>query len=133
MESATGGAYLYAAEMWAPFLPVQGSPVSRQYCSWLLGFGRARVSRMRGWFLIRELDVQAEARAVRVIEDACAHGGLLALAVCQLLSTWEEMADERYKHTQLWMGRFLHMVRRTWPGFRIVATGGGEGRMAGGA
>ncbi len=123
-ESTTGGAYLYGAEMWAPFLPAQGSVIGRQYFSWLHGFGRARLSRMRGWFLLRELDAQAEARAVRLIEDARTHGGLLALAVGQLVSNWESVVDARYKRTQMWMGKFLHMVHRTWPGFRIAASGG---------
>jgi len=123
-ESTTGGAYLYGAEMWAPFLPIQGSAVGRQYFSWLHGFGRARLSRMRGWFLLRELDTQAEARSIRVIEDACSHGGLLALAVGQFLVNWESVTDIRYRREQLWLGKFLHMVHRTWPGFRIAATGG---------
>ena len=120
VECTTGGAYLYSAELWAPFLPVMGSVLGRQYSPWLLGFGRARISRTRGWFQLRELDVRAEAQAVRVIQDAHTHGGLLALAVGQFKETWESITNKKFRKEQLWYGRFIHMVRRIWPRFNVI-------------
>ena len=86
--SIVGGAYLYGAEVWAPFIPrsgaTPGSRISRQVLSWVTGMGSARVDRCRGWVNIRELDVEAESRALRALQDAVSHGGLLATAVIQL-------------------------------------------------
>ena len=106
-ESTIGGVFLYHSEIWAPFLPAHGSVLGRQFLSWLLGFGRARSSRMRGWFDLRELDISAEGRAVRLIDQARQHGSLISLAVRQLLANFEG-CSRTDRRIFCWMGRFLH-------------------------
>ena len=85
VSSIVGGGYLYGAEIWAPFIPrtgaSPGSRISKQVLTWLTGLHGARVARCRGWVMLRELDVEAESRAVRILADAGVHGGLLARAV----------------------------------------------------
>ena len=59
--------------------------LTREFAAWLLGFGsRPSAERLIGWVELRDLAVQATARAVRTLHDAQRHDGLLALAVCQL-------------------------------------------------
>ena len=73
-----GGVYLFAAELWAPFIPrAAGSRISRDVLEWIMGLGSARLERCRGWFELRELDDMATSLALRPVHGAICHGGLL--------------------------------------------------------
>jgi hypothetical protein len=48
----------------------------------------------------------------------------VALAVTQLQLNWDSTVESRLPRGELWMGRFLKMVSRTWPRFRVVVIGG---------
>jgi len=115
-----GGVYWYGAEVWAPFIPhlgsTPGSRVSRKVVAYLLGLHHTRIDRCRGWIKLRELDIDAESRALRVVLEATQHGGLLARAVRQLHTNFET-AGRSAKHT--WMGKLYQRVRRVWPGFSV--------------
>ena len=81
MFTTVGGAYLFAAELWAPFIPragrTPGSRISRDVLAWVMGLGSARLERCRGWFELRELDDMATSLALRPVHGAICHGGLL--------------------------------------------------------
>ena len=55
--------------------------------------------------------------AVRAIDDAIKHGGLLKKAITQLVLNFE-MAGRQAKST--WMGHLLTCIRKTWPQFRVL-------------
>ena len=120
-NAIVGGAYLYAGELWAPFIPrrgaTPGSRISRQVLAWITGLRSARLERCRGWVELRELDVAAESMAVRAIDDAIKHGGLLKKAITQLVLNFQ-MAGRQAKST--WVGHLLPCIRKTWPQFRIL-------------
>ena len=82
MYTTIDGAYLFAAELWAPFVPragrTPGSRISRDVLAWIMGLGSARLERSRGWFELRELDDMATGMALPAIDDANRHGGLLS-------------------------------------------------------
>ena len=82
MYTTIEGAYLFAAELWAPFIPragrTPGSRISRDVLAWIMGLGSARLERSRGWFELRELDDMATGMALPAIDDANRHGGLLS-------------------------------------------------------
>ena len=59
--------------------------------------GSARLERCRGWVELRELDVAAESMAVRAIDDAIKHGGLLKKAITQLVLNFQ-MAGRQAKY-----------------------------------
>ena len=121
VSSIVGGGYLYGAEIWAPFIPRTGSSpgsrISKQVLTWLTGLHGARVARCRGWVMLRELDVEAESRAVRILADAGIHGGLLARAVRQLQRNYETAGRQAGR---TWMGRLRTVVRKVWPNFTLV-------------
>jgi hypothetical protein len=125
-SGTTGGAYLYSAEMWGPFLPAEGSALGEKFSRWMLGFWRTRADRRLGWVEICDLDDKALSRAVRVIEDANFHKGLLLRAVRQFCLNWE-MTAPRERASSTWVGRLTKRVRHTWPQFRISA--GTEGSL----
>ena len=81
MYTTIEGAYLFAAELWAPFIPragrTPGSRISRDVLAWIMGLGSARLERYRGWFELRKLDDMATSMALRTVDDAICHGGLL--------------------------------------------------------
>ena len=58
-EALVGGAYLYGAEMWAPFIwmvaAAEGSrdPVNIAYLKWIMGLVGARLERRWGWTPVR--------------------------------------------------------------------------------
>ena len=58
--TTVGGAYLFGAELWAPFIPragrTSGSRVSRDVLAWIMGLGSARLDGCRGWVELHELD-----------------------------------------------------------------------------
>ena len=114
---------MYGAEVWAPFIPrsgsAPGSRISKQVLAWLTGMNGARAARCRGWVMLRELDVEAESRALRILSDATVHGGLLARAVRQLQRNYEN-SGRSAQHT--WMGRLRKIVRKVWPNFTVVRT-----------
>ena len=129
-EALVGGAYLYGAEMWAPFISmlavVEGTgddeetrnPVNTAYFKWLTGLGGAKLDRCRGWTSVRELDDKALVAAVRVFEDARKFQGLLGRAVHQLVLNWEHTWDSK-RSARTWMGALLSRVRVVWPRFRV--------------
>ena len=51
--TTVGGAYLFGAELWAPFIPragrTPGSRVSRDVLAWIMGLSSARLDRCGGW------------------------------------------------------------------------------------
>ena len=55
--------------------------------------------------------------AVRAIDDAIKHGGLLNEAITQLVLKFE-MAGRQAKST--WMGHLVPCIRKTWPQFRVL-------------
>ena len=110
-ESTVGGAFLHGGELWGAFtssLPSslprekkkrrkrilkgrrkkeekEKGSLSREFAGWLLGFGSRPCSeRLIGWVELRDLAVQATARAVRALQDAQRHGGLLALSLIHI-------------------------------------------------
>ena len=80
--------------------------------AWIMGLGSARLERCRGWFELRELDDMA----LRAVDDAICHGGLLKKAILQLESNFENAGS---KANKTWMGRLQKTVRVTWPRFRV--------------
>ena len=116
-----GGVYLFGAEPWAPFIPragrTPGSRISRDVLAWIMGLGSAKLERCRGWFELRELDDMATGMALRAIDDAISHGGLLKKAILQLQSNFENAGR---KANKTWMGRLHTIVRATWPRFRVI-------------
>ena len=119
--TTVGGAYLFGAELWAPFIPragrTPGSRVSRDVLAWIVGLGSARLDRCRGWMELRELDDMATGMALSAIDDAICHEGLLKRAILQLQRNFENAGRKACK---TWMGRLIHVVRVTWPNFRVV-------------
>ena len=111
-ESIVGGAYLYGAEFWGPFLMMEtdgeGSRVNAHYLKWIHGFSRkkTRLERCFGWVPVRSLDDKAIAASVRVLEDALVHKGLLLRAVRQLVLNREHSGAVRQK-ARTWCG-LLH-------------------------
>ena len=83
--TTVGGVYFFGAELWAPFIPragrTPGSRISRDVLAWIMKLGAARLERCRGWFELRELDDMATGIALRAIDDANRHGGLLRKAI----------------------------------------------------
>ena len=73
------GAYLFAAELWAPFIPragrTPGSRISRDVLAWIMGLGSARLERCRGWFELREFDDMATGMELRAFDDAIGSRG----------------------------------------------------------
>ena len=131
-EAMVGGTFLYSAELWAPYLDLRRARVPRAYAAWLHGFGKkARADRLVGWVPARDLDIKAETAVVRMLADAQTHGGLLQRALSQLRLNWVEACrpGRRRMAKDLWWGRMLKMVRRTWGRFdvlmspRVVFTG----------
>ena len=59
----------------------------------------------------------ATGMAIRAIDDAICQGGLLKKAILQLQQNFENAGRKARK---TWMGRFIHVVRVTWPNFRIL-------------
>ena len=120
-DTTVGGAYLFGAELWAPFIPragrTSGSRVSRDVLAWIMGLGSARLDRCRGWVELRELDDMATGMSLRAIDDAMCHEGLLKKAILQLQRNFENAGRKACK---TWMGRLIHIVRVTWPNFRVV-------------
>ena len=116
-QATVGGAYQYGAEWWGPFVPDGASRVSRQHRAWLLGFGKqVRPARLLGWIPLPDLDLQAGARALRMLEEAPRRGGLLARAVAQLQANWAAARGQRRKRGT-WYGARLAMAREAWPGW----------------
>ena len=68
---------------------------------------------------LRDLAVQATARAVRTLHDAQRHGGLLVLAVCQLHFNWESDQD-----SITWYGQILQEIHAVWPRFKLSCASG---------
>ena len=63
-ESTVGGAFLHGAELWGAFVSLFSLSVPREFSGWLLGFGsKPRADRLLGWLELRDLAVQATARA----------------------------------------------------------------------
>ena len=118
--TTVGRAYLFAAELWAPFIPragrTPGSRINRDVLVWIMGLGSARLDRCRGWLELRELDDIATGMALRAVDDAICHGGLLKKAILQLESNFENAGS---KANKTWMGRLQKTVRVTWPRFRV--------------
>ena len=118
--TTVGGAYLFAAELWAPFIPLggrtPGSRISRDVLAWIMGLGSARLERCRGWFELREFDDMATGMALRAVDDAICHGGLLKKAILQLQANFENAGS---KANKTWMGRLQKTVRVTWPRFKV--------------
>ena len=81
--TTVGGAYLFAAELWAPFIPragrTPGSRIIRDVLAWIMGLGSARLERCRGWFELRELDDMATGMPLRAVGDAICHGWYLKM------------------------------------------------------
>ena len=117
-EAVVGGALGYSAELWAPFLLARGTATNRSYLNWLLGFGKARLARSRGWLPLRDLDGKACAAVVRVLEDAQRLGGLLLRAVRQLHVNWASAVGARVRGST-WFGCALRQVRTVWPLFDV--------------
>ena len=117
VEAIVGGGYLYASELWGPFVVLRGSRVNRELRAWLLGFGAARPNRQQGWVPIRDLDVEALSRAVRVLEEVSIEGStLLTSAVRQLHLNWE---GARVGKGSTWFGRLISRVQHVWPRFKL--------------
>ena len=116
-----GGCYLYGAEIWAPFIPhlgsSPGSRISKRVLSWIMGFRHTKVDRCRGWIQARELDVDAESRAVRVIHEAIQNGGFLERAIRQLHRNFLKAGRTA---NQTWMGQVHRMARKVWPRFKLL-------------
>ena len=94
--------------------------VSREFVGWLLGFGsRPCAERLIVWLELRDLAVQATARAVRTLHDAQRHGGLLALAGSQLHFNWESARD-----SITWYGQLLLEIHTVWPRFKLSCVSG---------
>ena len=91
--------------------------VSRDVLAWIMGLGSARLERCRGWLELRELDDMATGMALRAIDDAICHGGLLKKAILQLQLNFENAGR---KANKTWMGRRHTIVRATWPRFRVL-------------
>ena len=81
-----------------------------------MGLGDARLERCRGWFELRELDDMATGMALRAIDDAISHGGLLRKAILQLHANFESAGT---KASKTWMGRLQKIIRVTWPRFQV--------------
>ena len=145
-ESTVGGAFLHGGELWGAFtssLPSslprekkkrrkrilkgrrkkeekEKGSLSREFAGWLLGFGSRPCSeRLIGWVELRDLAVQATARAVRALHDAQRHGGLLALAISQLHFNWESS-----RNSITWFGQLLQEIHDVWPRFKLSCTSG---------
>jgi hypothetical protein len=129
-SSTVGGAYLYAAELWGPFITAGGSELGASFSRWMLGFWNTRADRRVGWVALDDLDTQALSRAVRVIEDSVLYGGLLRRAVVQFCTNREAAAPSQRSCT--WLGRLLSAVRKVWPSF-YVSVGANGAVLAGGA
>ena len=71
----------------------------------------------RGWLELRELGGMATSMALRAIDDAICHGGLLKKAILQLQLNFENAGR---KANKTWMGRLHTIVRATWPRFRVL-------------
>ena len=110
--TTVGGADLFGAEFWASFIPLAGrapgTRVSRDVLAWILRLGSARLIRCSGWMELRELHGMATGMALRAIEDAICHRGLLRKAILQLQRTFENAGR---KACMTWMGRLVHVVR----------------------
>ena len=104
-----------------PFIPragrTPGFRVSRDVLAWILGLCSAKLERCRGWFELRELDDMATGMALRAIDDAICHGGLLKKAIIQMQLNFENAGR---KANKIWMGRLHTIVRATWPRFRVL-------------
>ena len=68
---------------------------------------------------LRDLAVHATARAVRTLHGAQRHGGLLALAVCQLHFNWESS-----RNSITWFGQLLQEIHAVWPRFKLSCASG---------
>ena len=112
--SIVGGAYLYGAELLAPFIARVGRPpgsrISKGSLSWLMGLGSARTDRCRGWVEFREFGDVAIGMALRAIDDAKRHGGLLEQAIFQSQRNFENAGQSARKRC---IGRLTTVVRKT--------------------
>ena len=121
-ESLVGGAYLYGAEMWAPFIfqsaSGESSRVNIAYTKWVTGLGGARLERCRGRTPLQDLDDKALLAAVRVLEDAHKYQGLFWRAVKQLALNWEN-TFQSLTVARTWMGALLHRMHFVWPNFCV--------------
>ena len=117
-ESTVSGAFLHGAELWGAFVSLFSLDVPRAYSGWLLGFGsKPRADRLLGWVEVRDLAVQATARAVRTLHDAQRHGGLLASGISQIHYSWE---GSRNSYT--WFGSILREIRGVRPRFSLISS-----------
>ena len=66
--------------------------------------------------MLGELDVEAESRALRILQDAEKHGGLLEKAVKQLHANCRKAGRQA---GSTWFGRLRKRVRKVWPNFRV--------------
>ena len=100
-----GGAYLFEAELWAPFIPrvgrTPGSRIKKDVVSWILELGNARLDRCTGWVELREIDDVVTGTAFRAVDDAINHEGLLKKAILHLQTNSRMPARKRAK---LWWG-----------------------------
>ena len=109
---------LHGAELWGAFVSLFSLDVPRAFSGWLLGFGsKPRADRLIGCVEVRDLAVQATARAVRTLHDAQRHGGLLALAISQLHYNWESS-----RTSDTWYGLLLREIHTVWPRFKLTSS-----------
>ena len=78
--------------------------------SWITGSSGADLDRCRGWVELRELDDMATGMALRAVDDAICHRGLLKKAIIQLQLNFENAGQNASK---TWMGRLLTVTRKT--------------------
>ena len=117
-ESTVGGAFLHGAELSDAFVSLFSLSVPREFSGRILGFGsKPRADRLLGWLELRDLAVQAIARAVRTLHDAQRHGGLLASGISQIHYSWE---GSRNSYT--WFGSILREIRGVRPRFSLISS-----------
>ena len=114
-ESTVGGAFLHGAELSDSFVSLFSLSVPREFSGWILGFGsKPRADRLLGWLELRDLAVQATARAIRTLHDA---QRLLALAIAQLHYNWESSRSSGTRY-----GALLREIRKVWPRFPLISS-----------
>ena len=58
--------------------------------------------------------------AVRAIDDAIKHGGLLKKAITQLVLNFQMAGRQAKSRESTWMGHLLPCIRKTWPQCRVL-------------